>query len=227
MKAKIVPASSLLLALLLLQAVTVLPWHGDLVVWFEQALRPSKDLAVLLVLVLLGAAAGFRRTSAWLAGFVLWLLALLGPAMALHSLVFQRQFELADVLQFPGLIHLLLSRWPVVCQVLAMAGVVSIWPLLALAFLRIASLARSRNTRFASLGVPAAVALATWLGLPIAWQPSTAIGAVGMVTLPTTIGPTQNASTTRSGRGSTRASRACRRPRPNSPGCAESTCTCW
>lgn len=57
MKAKIVPASSLLLALLLLQAVTVLPWHGDLVVWFEQALRPSKDLAVLLVLVLLGAAA--------------------------------------------------------------------------------------------------------------------------------------------------------------------------
>ncbi|MFO1032462.1 MAG: hypothetical protein U1F60_15375 [Planctomycetota bacterium] len=181
MKAKIVPASSLLLALLLLQAVTVLPWHGDLVVWFEQALRPSKDLAVLLVLVLLGAAAGFRRTSAWLAGFVLWLLALLGPAMALHSLVFQRQFELADVLQFRGLIHLLLSRWPVVCQVLAMAGVVSIWPLLALAFLRIASLARSRNTRFASLGVPAAVALATWLGLPIAWQPSTAIGAVGMV----------------------------------------------
>jgi hypothetical protein len=183
MKAWIVPTFSLLTALLLLQAVTVLPWHSDLVVWFEQAQQPSKDLVVLLVLVLLGSAAGWRRTSAWLAGFVLWLLALLRPALELHPHVFQRPFELADVLQFPGLIHLLMSRWPTVFQVLAVVGVVLVWPLLALAFLRVSRLAAARRTLLASLGAVATAVLATWLGAPIAWQWSTATTSVEVVRL--------------------------------------------
>lgn len=174
MKARVRTATSLLFALLLLHAATVLPWHGDLQFWLWQVRQPSMDLMVLLVLVLLGAAAGFRRTSAWLAGFGLWLLALLRPAIELHPIVFQRPFELADVLQFPGLIHLLLSRWSVAFQVLAVAGVVLIWPLLALAFLRITHLARPRSRLVASLGVAMALGLATWLGLPIRWQWSTA-----------------------------------------------------
>lgn len=181
MKARFWPAVSLLVALLLLQAVTVLPWHGDLQAWLAQARQPSKDLMVLLALVLLGAAAGFRRTSAWLAGFCLWLLALLRPAVEMHPIVFQRPFELADVEQFPGLIHLLLSRWSVAFQVLAVAGVVLIWPLLALAFLRITSLARPRSRLVASLGGAAALGLATWLGAPIRWQWSTATESVELV----------------------------------------------
>ena len=167
-----------LLALALLQTATALPWHGDAGRWLTSLAQPSPDLVCLLVAVLAGTAAGWPRSSAWTAGLLLWIAALLRPFVELFPQVFQRPFELADLLQIPGLLHLLMANAPLWQQVVVVVAVVAIWPLLALAFVRVARMARSpRVDRRVLFGSQAAVLLGLLLA-PLVWQSSILLAVV-------------------------------------------------
>lgn len=167
--------------LLALQAVVSAPWSLDVSVWLATACRPSPDLIALAALALLARAAGRPRLGAWSAGLLLWIVVLLGQPIALFPLIFQRPFELVDILQVQGLVHLLMQRWPVWAQIAVLLAIVATLPLFALAFARGTTAVQSRSTLRAPFTL-----LASWLifGLTpsLGWQPST-LAALGRCTL--------------------------------------------
>lgn len=166
--------------LLVLQVVVSAPWSLDVPVWLATVCRPSPDLIALAALALLLRTAGRARLGAWIAGLLLWIVALLGQPIALFPLIFQRPFELVDILQVQGLVHLLMQRWPVWQQALVLLAIVAALPLFVLAFARATTAVRRRG----ALRAPFTL-LASWLifGLmpSLGWQPSTLV-ALGKCT---------------------------------------------
>ena len=151
--------------LLLLQVVVSAPWNLEVPPWLAAVCRPSPDLIALAALALLARAAGWARLGAWIAGLLLWIVVLLGQPIVLFPLIFQRPFELADMLQLPGLVHLLMQRSPGWVQTTVLLAVVAIWPLFALGLrARPTAAVRTRGALRAPF-----VVLAAWLLLgPVA-----------------------------------------------------------
>ncbi|MCU0865769.1 MAG: hypothetical protein MUC36_18445 [Planctomycetes bacterium] len=112
-----------LLALLVLQAIAVVPWHAPRT-WLTAMARPSPDLLALLGLTCLGALAGRRRLFAHGCAALLVVIVTLREAVALLPLVFQRPFELADFAQLPALVHLLTVNQSTGAQLLLLAEVI-------------------------------------------------------------------------------------------------------
>lgn len=166
--------------LLVLQIVVSAPWSLDVPVWLAAVCRPSPDLIALAALALLLRAAGRVRLGACTAGLLLWIVALLGQPIVLFPLIFQRPFELVDILQVQGLVHLLMQRWPVWQQALVLFAIVAALPLFVLAFARATTAVRHRR----ALHEPFTL-FAAWLifGMmpSLGWQPSTLL-ALGKCT---------------------------------------------
>ncbi len=166
--------------LLVLQVVVSAPWSLDVPVWLAAACRPSPDLMALAALALLARAAGRVRLGAWIAGLLLWIVTLLGQPIVLFPLIFQRPFELVDILQVQGLVHLLMQRWPGWLQATVLLAIVAALPLFVLAFARATTAVQHRR----SLRAPFTL-FAAWIlfGLmpSLGWQPSTLL-ALGKCT---------------------------------------------
>lgn len=163
-----------LLALLVLQAIAVVPWHAPRT-WLTAIARPSPDLLALLGLTCLGALAGRRRWFAHGCAALLVVIVTLREAVALLPLIFQRPFELADFTQLPGLVHLLTVNKSTGEQLLLLAevlGVVAVlhW-LAATAFGALG--ARALRGRGGWLFGAQLLVLAGWLLPGNAWHAST------------------------------------------------------
>ena len=166
--------------LLLLQAMMSVPLPMSLKAWATSSLQPSLDLLGMLFLAGLATAAGRARLGASVAGLALWVAIVLRPAIALFPRIFQRPFELGDVLQLPGLVHLLMGDATLWTKLLALLAVIAIWPVSAIAAHQLVKTVRSRD--FVAGGGVAAAWLLIGALSSLGWQPST-LFAVGECTI--------------------------------------------
>lgn len=112
-----------LLAVAPWQAFVRAPWQQPPVVFAAMRVVPT-DLFVLLGMALVGALARWPRLAAHGCALLLVAVTLFRLAIAYLPVVFQRPFELADVVLVPSLLHLLLVNKPVAAQVLVWSSLV-------------------------------------------------------------------------------------------------------
>jgi hypothetical protein len=131
----------------------------------------------LLGLACVGALAGRRRLAAHACAALLLLVVVLRTAVSLLPAVFRREFELADIAQLPGLVHLLTVNqtttdlvlgWAVVAATVALGH----W-LAATAFAALGT--RATHAGPATLLGVQLLVLAGWLAKASYWHPSTAL----------------------------------------------------